>query len=62
MKIPIIGKIVIYNEIALFSKTFSSLSKAEVPLTDSLNVLCKITNNETYKEMFYCLFAQCQYY
>lgn len=51
MKIPIIGKIVIYNEIALFSKTFSSLSKAEVPLTDSLNVLCKITNNETYKEL-----------
>lgn len=49
MKIPVVGKIIIYNEITLFSKTFASLNKNNILLTDSIELLRKITNNEIYK-------------
>lgn len=49
MKVPILGKIMIYNEIVLFSKTFSALQKSNVLLTESIDILIKITNNEIYK-------------
>ncbi len=49
MKMPVIGKIMIYNEITLFSKTFSALQKSNVLLTESMDILIKITNNEIYK-------------
>lgn len=49
MHIPVIGKIIIYNEITIFSKTFASLNKNNVLLTESIDILSKITNNEIYK-------------
>ncbi len=49
MKIPVIGNTVIYNEVAMFTKTFSSLLAHNVFITDSMEVLSKITNNEIYK-------------
>lgn len=49
MKIPIIGTTVIYNEVAMFTKTFASLLSHNVFITDSMEVLNRITNNEIYK-------------
>ena len=51
MKLPIIGDIIIYNEMTIFSKTFSSLLKNNVNITESIDILSKITNNEIYKEI-----------
>lgn len=49
MHMPVIGKVMIYNEMVLFSKTFASLQKNNVLLTDSIDILSKITDNEIYK-------------
>ena len=49
MHMPVLGNIIIYNEITVFSKTFSSLLKHNVFITDSMEILTKITRNEIYK-------------
>ncbi|MBD9098059.1 type II secretion system F family protein [bacterium] len=51
MHIPIMNKIIIYNEIYNFTKTFASLLNHGVFITDSMEILAKITNNEVYKEL-----------
>lgn len=53
MKTPVIGKVIIYNEMTIFAKTFASLLRNNVYITDSINILSKITNNEIYKEVMY---------
>lgn len=53
MKMPVIGKVIIYNEMTIFSKTFSSLLRNNVFITESIDILSKITNNEIYKEIMY---------
>jgi len=49
MHMPVFGNVVIYNEITMFTKTFSSLLSHNVFITDSMEILNKITNNEIYK-------------
>lgn len=49
MKTPVFKDVIIYNELAIFSKTFSSLLKNNVYITDSVDILTKITTNEIYK-------------
>lgn len=49
MHIPIIKNIVIYNEVTMFTKTFASLLSHNVFITDSMEILTKITSNEIYK-------------
>lgn len=49
MHIPVIGDTIIYNEVTTFTKTFSSLLSHSVFITDSMDILNKITNNEIYK-------------
>ncbi len=49
MHIPVIKNVIIYNEIANFTKTFASLINHGVFITDSMAILSKITNNEVYK-------------
>ncbi len=51
MKIPLIGKIIIYREVNVFTKTFSSLLQNNVFITESMNLLSEVTNNEVYKEI-----------
>ena len=51
MHIPIMSKIIIYNEVYNFTKTFASLLNHGVFITDSMEILAKITNNEVYKEL-----------
>lgn len=49
MHMPVFGNVVIYNEVTMFTKTFASLLAHNVFITDSMEVLNKITNNEIYK-------------
>ena len=51
MHIPVFGNIIIYNEVHMFAKTFASLLSHNVFITDSMEILNKITNNEIYKEL-----------
>ena len=53
MHMPLLGNIIIYNEMTIFTKTFSSLLKNNVFITDSIEILSKITNNEIYKEIMF---------
>ncbi len=49
MHLPVFKNIIIYNEVTIFSKTFSSLLSHNVFITDSMEVLNSITENEIYK-------------
>ena len=51
MKLPVVGDILIYKEMSLFARTFATLQKNNVLLTDSIDILAKITNNEMYKSI-----------
>lgn len=53
MHIPIVGNLIIYNEMNLFAKTFAVLNKNNILLTDSIDILSKITSNEFYKMIMY---------
>ena len=51
MHVPVFKDIIIYNEIANFTKTFASLLNHGVFITDSMEILSKITNNEVFKKI-----------
>ena len=51
MHLPVMKDIIIYNEIANFTKTFASLLNHGVFITDSMEILSKITNNEVMKRI-----------
>ena len=51
MRIPFFGKIIIYHELTLFTKTFASLLRNSVYITNSMEILSNITNNEIYKDI-----------
>lgn len=51
MHIPVIKDVLIDNEVVMFTKTFSSLIRHDVFITDSIEMLGKITNNEIYKDI-----------
>lgn len=51
MHIPVMKNVIIYNEVTMFSKTFASLLSHNVYITDSMDILNKVTNNEIYKMM-----------
>lgn len=51
MKTPVLGNVVIYNEVTLFTKTLGSLMSHNVFITDSMDILNRITSNEVYKEL-----------
>ena len=53
MHLPVFGKIIIYNELTIFTKTFSSLLRNNVFITESMEILSKITNNEIYKQIMF---------
>ncbi len=53
MHLPVIGNIMIYKEMTMFSKTFAALNKNNVLLTESIDILGKITNNEIYKMIMF---------
>lgn len=51
MHIPVIKNIIIYKEIIMFTGTFASLLNHEVFITNSMEILKKVTNNEIYKKI-----------
>lgn len=51
MHIPVVKNVIIYKEIIMFTKTFASLINYDVFITDSMEILGKITNNEIYKSL-----------
>ena len=51
MHLPVVGNIIIYNEVTTFTRTFASLLTHNVYITDSMEILSKITKNEIYKEI-----------
>lgn len=51
MHMPIIGNVMIYNEVTVFAKTFANLINHNVFITDSMAILNKITENEVYKRL-----------
>lgn len=53
MHLPVFGDVIIYKEVTTFTKTFSSLLSHNVFITDSMEILNKVTNNEIYKDLIY---------
>ena len=53
MHIPVISTIIIYKEVTMFTKTFSSLLAHNVYITDSMEILKKVTQNEIYKSLIF---------
>lgn len=53
MHIPVIQNIIIYKEITMFTKTFASLLAHNVYITDSMEILSKVTQNEIYKSIIF---------
>lgn len=51
MKTPVVGKIIIYSEVSMFTRTFAQLLNHSVHIADSMVILSKISNNEVYKEI-----------
>lgn len=51
MHIPIVKNIVQYNQLVTFTSTFATLIKHDVFITDSMDILNKITENEIYKKI-----------
>ena len=53
MHIPVIKDLIIYNELTIFTKTFASLLRNNVFITESIDILSKITNNEIYRSILF---------
>lgn len=51
MKIPVVGNIIIYKEVSMFTKTFASLLNHNVFITDSMKILSTVSTNEIYKDI-----------
>ena len=51
MHIPVVKDIIKYNQLVTFTGTFATLIKHDVFITDSMDILSKITDNEIYKEL-----------
>jgi type IV pilus assembly protein PilC len=53
MHLPVINNIIIYKEITMFTKTFASLLAHNVYITDSMEILSRVTQNEIYKSIIF---------
>lgn len=51
LHLPVVKTVIMDSEIIMFTKTFASLTNHDVFITDSMEILGKITNNEIYKSM-----------
>ncbi|MBQ8891558.1 MAG: type II secretion system F family protein [Bacilli bacterium] len=51
LKIPVVKNIITYSEVSMFAKTFASLLNHGVFITDSMDVLIKVSDNEIYKDI-----------
>ena len=52
LHIPVLKNIIMYSEISMFSRTFASLINHGVFITDSMDVLLNVSENEVYRSIF----------
>lgn len=48
---PVVKKIIMYSEVSMFSRTFASLINHGVYITDSMDVLLNVSENEVYRRI-----------
>lgn len=53
MHVPVIKDVIIFKEINIFAKTFSSLLRNNVYITDSMDILSRLSSNEIYKSIMF---------
>ncbi len=51
LKIPVVKQIIMYSEVSMFARTFASLLNHGVFITDSMDVLIRVSENEIYKRI-----------
>ena len=51
LHMPVLKKIIMYSEISMFSRTFASLINHGVYITDSMDVLLNVSENEIYRNI-----------
>ena len=51
MHVPVVSDLIKYNQLVTFTGTFATLIKHDVFITDSMEILSKITENEVYKKI-----------
>ena len=51
MHIPVVSDMIKYNQLVTFTGTFATLIKHDVFITDSMDILSRITENEVYKKI-----------
>ena len=51
LHLPVVKDIVKYNQVVTFTGTFANLIKHDVFITDSMDILRKVTENEVYKRL-----------
>ena len=52
LHLPVLKNIIMYSEISMFSRTFASLINHGVFITDSMDVLMNVSENEIYRGIF----------
>ena len=53
MHLPVVSNIIIYKEVTMFTKTFASLLAHNVYITDSMEILSRVTQNEIYRSLIF---------
>ena len=51
LHIPVVKNIIMYSEVAMFARTFASLINHGVYITDSMDVLLNVSENEIYRSI-----------
>jgi len=51
LHLPVMKKIIMYSEVSMFARTFASLINHGVRITDSMDVLLNVSENEIYRKI-----------
>lgn len=51
LHVPVVRNIIMYSEVSMFSRTFASLINHGVYITDSMDVLLNVSENEVYRKI-----------
>ena len=51
LRLPVIKNIIMYSEVSMFARTFASLLNHGVYITDSMDVLMNVSENEIYRDL-----------
>ena len=51
LRFPVMRKVIMYSEVSMFARTFASLINHGVHITDSMDVLMDVSDNEVYRDI-----------